>query len=198
MDTESNPSAQRLRNYLNEARDIVLWKCQGLSDELARRPMTDTGTHILGIVHHLAVTEYGYFGECLGRVPNDQHVLELLQSDDPQIDFLPPAIFSAQDVLALYRKSVAFAEQALDELDLESPAEVPWWSLHRHTTVEHLIVHMIAETSRHAGQLDIVRELLDGQIGLRAQATNIPSFSAEQWKEQRSALQRIAEQSTNQ
>ncbi|PQZ97369.1 hypothetical protein CQ017_14040 [Arthrobacter sp. MYb224] len=195
MDTDSNPSSKRLRNYLNEARNTVLWKCQGLSEELARRPMTDTGTHMLGVIYHLAITEYGYFGECLGRVPNDRHVLQLLQSDDPQIDFLPPASFSVEDVLALYRKSIAFAEQTLDELNLESPAEVPWWSVHRHTTVEHLIVHMIAETSRHAGHLDIVRELLDGQVGLREQARNIPGFSPEQWKQQRSTLQRIAEQS---
>lgn len=193
MDTDSNPSALRLRNYLNDARSIVLWKCESLSEELARRPMTPTGTHLLGVVHHLAVTEYGYFGQCLGRVPNDEHVLNLLQSDDPQIDFQPPADYSAQDVLDLYRKSIAFSEQAIEDLELDSPAVIPWWSAHRQSTLEHLIVHMIAETSRHAGQLDIVRELLDGQVGLRAQATNIPDFSTAQWQEQHARLQRLSE-----
>lgn len=194
MDTINDPSAQRLRAYLNEARSTVLWKCEALSEELARRPMTPTGTHMLGIVHHLAVTEYGYFGECLGLLPNDDHVLELLQSEDSQIDFLPPADYSVQDVLELYRKSVAFAEAALDNLELASPAVIPWWSIHRHSTVEHLIVHMIAETSRHAGQLDIVRELLDGQVGLREQALNLPSYSSAQWKEQYSHLQQLSQE----
>ncbi|MGP5015737.1 DinB family protein, partial [Glutamicibacter ardleyensis] len=180
--------------YLNEARSTVLWKCEALSEELARRPMTPTGTHMLGIVHHLAVTEYGYFGECLGLLPNDDHVLELLQSEDSQIDFLPPADYSVQDVLELYRKSVAFAEAALDNLELASPAVIPWWSIHRHSTVEHLIVHMIAETSRHAGQLDIVRELLDGQVGLREQALNLPSYSSAQWQEQYSHLQQLSQE----
>ncbi|GAA2970647.1 DinB family protein [Glutamicibacter bergerei] len=194
MDTINDPSAQRLRAYLNEARSTVLWKCEALSEELARRPMTPTGTHMLGIVHHLAVTEYGYFGECLGLLPNDDHVLELLQSEDSQIDFLPPADYSVQDVLELYRKSVAFAEAALDNLELASPAVIPWWSIHRHSTVEHLIVHMIAETSRHAGQLDIVRELLDGQVGLREQALNLPSYSSAQWQEQYSHLQQLSQE----
>ena len=194
MDTTNDPSAQRLRAYLNEARSTVLWKCETLSEELARRPMTPTGTHMLGIVHHLAVTEYGYFGECLGLIPNDDHVLQLLQSEDSQIDFLPPADYSVQDVLELYRKSVAFAEAALDNLELASPAVIPWWSIHRHSTVEHLIVHMIAETSRHAGQLDIVRELLDGQVGLREQALNLPSYSSAQWQEQYSHLQQLSQE----
>ena len=194
MDTTNDPSAQRLRAYLNEARSTVLWKCETLSEELARRPMTPTGTHMLGIVHHLAVTEYGYFGECLGLIPNDDHVLQLLQSEDSQIDFLPPADYSVQDVLDLYQKSIAFAEAALDNLELVSPAVIPWWSVHRHSTVEHLIVHMIAETSRHAGQLDIVRELLDGQVGLREQALNLPSYSSVQWQEQFLHLQRLSQE----
>ncbi|HJX76945.1 DinB family protein [Glutamicibacter sp.] len=194
MDTKNDPSAQRLRAYLNEARGTVLWKCEALSEELARRPMTPTGTHLLGIVHHLAVTEYGYFGECLGLVPNDDHVLQLLQSEDSQIDFLPPADYSVQDVVDLYRKSIAFAEAALDNLELVSPALIPWWTVHRHSTVEHLIVHMIAETSRHAGQLDIVRELLDGQVGLREQALNLPGYSSAQWQEQYRHLQQLSQE----
>lgn len=101
MDTINDPSAQRLRAYLNEARSTVLWKCEALSEELARRPMTPTGTHMLGIVHHLAVTEYGYFGECLGLLPNDDHVLELLQSEDSQIDFASGRLFGSRRARAV-------------------------------------------------------------------------------------------------
>ncbi len=53
---------------------------------------------------------------------------------------------------------------------------------------------MIAETSRHAGQLDIVRELLDGQVGLREQALNLPSYSSVQWQEQFLHLQRLSQE----
>lgn len=194
MQSKTTSSSQRLRDYLNEARNNVLWKCEALSEQLARRPMTPTGTHMLGVVYHLAITEYGYFGQCLGRVPNDEQVLKALQSDNSQADFLPPADYSVQDILGLYRKSIAFSEQAINDLAFDTAAIVPWWTAHRHSTLEHLVVHMIAETSRHAGQLDVIRELLDGQVGLRAQATNIPGWSKAQWQAQYEDLQRLSDQ----
>lgn len=197
MDTSTNATAESLRRYLNSAREAIIWKCEDLSPKLARTPMTPTGTHILGIVHHLAITEYGYFTECLGRPVLDPYIQEVLEIDDPQADFCPPEHFTMHDVLDLYRASIASAEQAFDELELDSPAEVPWWNLRRHTTVENLMVHMISETARHGGHLDIVRELLDGQVGVMAQATNIPSFTPEQWRERHTALQRIADQSSS-
>ena len=193
MDDTPNSTAARLREYLNDARQAVIFKSRQLGEELARQPMTPTGTHVLGVVHHLAITEYGYFGACLNRPVNDSYVQQLLDIDDPQADFMPPADASAQQVIELYQRAIAFAEAGFDQLELASPAEVPWWVRHRHTTLEHLMVHMIAETSRHAGHLDIVRELLDGQVGLRAEAPNLPDYTPRQWQEQRDRLQQTAQ-----
>ncbi len=194
MDSTPNSTAARLREYLNDARQAVIFKSEQLSEELARQPMTPTGTHILGVVHHLAITEYGYFGLCLNRQVDAPYVQQLLEIDDPQADFIPPADFSVAQVLDLYRSAISFAEAGFDDRDLSSPAEVPWWVKHRHTTLEHLLVHMIAETSRHAGHLDIVRELLDGKVGLRPEALNLPEYTTDQWEEQQSLLQQTAEQ----
>lgn len=193
MDTTANSTAATLREYLNDAREAVIFKAEGLSDELARRPLTPTGTHILGVVHHLAVTEYGYFGLCLNRAVDSDYVAGLLELDDPQSDFLPPAQLSGAQIIGLYRQAVSFAEAGFDELELDSPAEVPWWIRHRHTNLERLLVHMIAETSRHAGHLDIVRELLDGKAGLRAEAMNLPDYSPDQWLEQRRVIEAISQ-----
>lgn len=187
-----NSTATLLREYLNDAREAVIFKAAKLSEELARRPMTPTGTHILGVVHHLAVTEYGYFGLCLNRNVDNEYISKLLEIDDPQADFLPPAEFSVAQIIDLYRQSISFAETGFDQLELESPAEVPWWNKHRRTTLERLMVHMIAETSRHAGHLDIVRELLDGLAGLRPEAMNLPDYSPDQWLEQRRVIEDIA------
>lgn len=193
MDSTPNSTAARLREYLNDARQAVIFKSGQLTEELARRPMTATGTHILGVVHHLAITEYGYFGLCLNRPVDDPYARKMLELDDPQADFIPPADFSAQQVIDLYQRAVEFADAGFDKLELDSPAEVPWWVHHRQTTLEHLMVHMIAETSRHAGHLDIVRELLDGQVGLRPEAPNLPDYTARQWQEQRDRLQQAAD-----
>ncbi|WP_159614074.1 DinB family protein [Glutamicibacter sp. JC586] len=188
-------SKELLREYLNDARDAVLYKAQGLSEQAARTPLTPTGTHVLGVVHHLAITEYGYFGPCLGRQVDNPYVQELLEIDDPQADFLPPAHLSANDIIDLYRQAVDYCEAGIDSLPLDAPAEVPWWNRRRHTTLEQLMIHMIAETSRHAGHLDIVREQLDGFTGLRAQSPNLPPYSQDQWAAQYAALSQIAKQS---
>jgi hypothetical protein len=53
---------------------------------------------------------------------------------------------------------------------------------------------MIAETDRHAGHADIVRELIDGGIGVRAGNSNLPDAGAEQWTAYRERLEKIARQ----
>ena len=64
----------------------------------------------------------------------------------------------------LYQRACAHADATVDELDLDSPAEVPWWS-ESATTLGVLLVRMLAETAQHAGHADIVRELIDGRVG---------------------------------
>jgi hypothetical protein len=56
-----------LRFYLQEARDALLWKLEGLSEYDIRRPMTPTGTNLLGLVKHCAGIELGYLGETFAR-----------------------------------------------------------------------------------------------------------------------------------
>ena len=56
-----------LIEYLQSARDAMVWKVEGLSEYDARRPMTPTGTNLLGLVKHLASVELGYFGDTFGR-----------------------------------------------------------------------------------------------------------------------------------
>ncbi|UYQ78139.1 DinB family protein [Glutamicibacter sp. JL.03c] len=186
-------SKELLLEYLGDARQAVIYKAQGLSDRLARKPLTPTGTHILGVVHHLAITEYGYFGQCLGRSVDDPYIQNLLDAEDPQADFLPPAHLNANGIIGLYRDSILFSDAGIKSLPLDAPVEVPWWIRRRHTTLEQLVVHMIAETSRHAGHLDIVREQLDGFTGLRPEAPNLPDYSAAQWAEQFESINRLAD-----
>ena len=58
---------ETLVEYLQSARDAMVWKVEGLSEYDARRPMTPTGTNLLGLVKHLASVELGYFGDTFGR-----------------------------------------------------------------------------------------------------------------------------------
>ena len=56
-----------LRRYLQDGRDAMLWKLDGLSEYDIRRPLVPTGTNLLGLVKHLAGFELGYFGDTFGR-----------------------------------------------------------------------------------------------------------------------------------
>jgi uncharacterized damage-inducible protein DinB len=193
MPVHKSERGAQLREYLNDAREAILWKCEGLTDAQARTPLTQTGTHVMGLLLHLAVTEAQYFISCVKREIENPVIRGVIASEDAQADFLPPSDMTLADAVEIYRETTAAADAVLDELELDSPAVVPWWVNHRHTSVERLVVHMIAESHRHAGHLDIVREQLDGFIGLRPSAPNIPDLSPEQWEEQRLRMNELAD-----
>lgn len=134
MPNEENVRGAQLREYLNDAREAILWKCEGLSDAQARTPLTPTGTHVMGLLLHLAVTESQYFISCLGREIENPTIRGVIEAEDPQADFLPPPNMTLVDAVEIYRETTVAADAVLDELALDSPAVVPWWIKHRHTT----------------------------------------------------------------
>lgn len=160
-----------LVEYLQSARDAMVWKVEGLSEYDARRPMTPTGTNLLGLVKHLASVELGYFGPTFGR----PHGIDLpwhADGADVNDDLFLTADESREWVLDLYRTAWAHAAVTFQELELDSVGRVPWWG-DEDVTLHQILVHVTTETYRHAGHADIVRELLDGQIGRRARDGNI-------------------------
>jgi uncharacterized damage-inducible protein DinB len=170
-----------LRRYLQSGRDALLWKLDGLGEYDARRPMTPTGTNLLGLLKHLAYVEMGYFGPTFGRpVPE----VEPWLADDVEwnADMWATAEETRDDVLALYRRAWAVTDATVEALPLDAPGEVPWWHPdRRRVTLQQILVHVIAETHRHAGHADIVREQIDGAAGLRVEADNLPPDADEQW-----------------
>jgi len=163
---------ETLVEYLQSARDAMVWKVEGLSEYDARRPMTPTGTNLLGLVKHLASVELGYFGPTFGR----PHGIDLpwhADDADPNDDLHLTPDESREWVLDLYRTSWAHAAVTFEQLDLDSPGRVPWWGDDGDVTLHQILVHMTTETYRHAGHADIIRELIDGQAGRRAEDGNM-------------------------
>jgi uncharacterized damage-inducible protein DinB len=169
----TNPKETLVR-YLQVARDALVWKLDGLSEYDARRPLTPTGTNLLGLIKHLASVELGYFGDTFGR----PHGIDLpWHADDAEFnaDMWATPEESREWVLDLYHRAWQHAADTFDVLDLEARGEVPWWPTDRRTvTLHQILVHMVAETHRHAGHADIVREAIDGAAGLRSESTNLP------------------------
>ena len=187
-----------LQRYLQEARDAVLWKLQGLTPYDARRPLVPTGTNLLGLVKHLAGLEFGYFGEVFGRPVADPPAWLDATDDVPNIDLFATADESIASIVALYRRSWAHADATVAALDLDAPGTVPWWHPdRREVSLQQILVHVIAETHRHAGHADLVRELIDGEAGLRADNNNLPDGDQAWWQDYRERLEQIASEATS-
>lgn len=181
-----------LRRYLQEARDALLWKLDGLSEYDVRRPMVPTGTNLLGLVKHLASVELGYFGDTFGRPFADKQPWD---ESDPNSDMFAAAEESREFITGLYRRAWAHADATIDALTLDAIGHVPWWSPGRNeVTLHRILVHVIAETCQHAGHADIIRELIDGATGLSAERPNLPSDDPAWWNTYRDRVERAAQE----
>ncbi|MGQ0832356.1 MAG: DinB family protein [Microthrixaceae bacterium] len=152
-----------LYSYLQGARETLLWKLDGLGEYDSRRPMTPTGTNLLGLVKHSARSHLMYFCDVFDR-PQDPS-LRWLSDVTPGSDMWAKHDESTDDIVAAYRRSWQLADETVMELPSDAFGRVPWWG-DDPVTIERVVVHLTAETQRHAGHADIVRELIDGSAGL--------------------------------
>jgi len=191
--TESDPKAD-LRRYLQAGREALLWKLDGLSDYDVRRPMVPTGTNLLGLVKHVASVEAGYFGATFGR-PFDEPLPWFEDGAEPNADMWATAEESREQIIGLYRRIWAHSDATIDALALDAIGHVPWWPPERsEVTLHRILVHMVAETDRHAGHADIVRELIDGAVGLRQDNDNMTPGDRAWWESFRGRLEQAARQ----
>ena len=181
-----------LHRYLQTGRDALVWKLEGLSEYDIRRPMTPTSTNLLGIVKHVASVEAGYLGEVMGR-PFPEPIPWSEDDAEPNADMWATAAETREDIVGLYRRVWAHSDVSIETLDLEAVGRVPWWPEGRNEVTLHtLLIHMIAETHRHAGHADIVRESIDGGRGLRADNDNLPEGDEAWWSDYRERVEAAA------
>ncbi|MCP2265287.1 DinB family protein [Promicromonospora thailandica] len=168
---------QILKKYLQETREALLWKLEGLTEKQARWPLVSSGNNLLGIVKHCANIEIGYFGSCFGREwPNPEEIVSDADYEaDPQADWYATADESVESVVDLYRRAWVFCDETIDSLPLSAVGHVPWWRS-GDVTLFRLMVHVTDEIARHAGHADILRELTDDSVGLHVDNTNIPDL----------------------
>ena len=166
LDPRAPDQAELLLRYLQRARESLLGALDGLSDHDVRRPMTPTGTSLLGLVKHVAGVEMGYLGACVGRPLPDPPAWDTDAAYDAGADMWATAEESREEVEGLYRRTWAHADATVRTLGLDAPAEVPWWPEdRRRTTLGWLLVHHLDETAHHAGHADVLRESLDPRSG---------------------------------
>ena len=183
-----------LREYLRLCRAALLAKLDGLGEYDVRRPMTPTGTNLLGLVKHVAYVQLGYLGEVFGR-PSDRPYPWEAEGAEEGVDLWAAPEESRADVLELYAFSAAHADATVGALPLDAVGEVPWWGdRRRHPTLHTVLVHVCVEVARHAGHADVLRELIDGSAGLSPDNSNLPERSADEWAAFRARIEAAARQ----
>jgi hypothetical protein len=166
-----------LHRYLKTRRAQLLAKLDGLGEYDVRRPVTPTGTNLLGLVKHVASVELGYFGEVFGR-PSGLDVAWLDDDAEPDADMWATPAETRADIIALHRFSADHSDATIEAIALDAPGVVPWWPEERkHVTLQQILVHMGSETAQHLGHADILRELIDGAAGQGPNDPNLPMRS---------------------
>lgn len=196
---ESNAKADLLR-YLQDAREALLWKLEGLSEYDVRRPFTPTGTNLLGLVKHVTGVELAYFGDTFGRPYFDAEPPQWWYTEDAEsnADMWATADESREQIVGLYRQAWEHSDSTIETLALDTIGHVPWWpEEQREVTLHHVAVRVIADTHRHAGHADVLRELMDGSVGWLRGKENVPPGDEEWWKEYRSRLEQVAREVGN-
>jgi uncharacterized damage-inducible protein DinB len=185
-----DPAKAMLHRYLREARKAMVWKLEGLSDYDQRRPLTPTCTNLLGLVKHLSLVEAWYFGKTFGR-PFPEDLPWWDEGAEDQGDMWVTATETRDEVVDRYRRVWAHADATIDALPTDAPGHVPWWP-RPDVTLHTMLVHVLAETNRHAGHADILREQLDGAAGMRSDGSNIPEHDATWWADLRGRIEQAA------
>jgi hypothetical protein len=159
---ESGVERTVLLSRLTGQRAHVLEQLEGLSDEQLRRPVLPSGWSCLGLVRHLTLSDERYWfevvvaGDPLDFWPEGDNGDWRVEPDEP-----------AEEVIEAYRAAIARADEIIAARRLDDPPNQPeeWWGQAglSFPDLRTVVVHVLVETSVHAGHLDAARELLDGR-----------------------------------
>ncbi|WP_267900316.1 mycothiol transferase [Kribbella turkmenica] len=98
---------------------------------------------------------------------------------------------SSEYLIGFYQRACAHSDETILGCDWDTPGFVPWWGEKGSgTTLGTIVIRVLSETLRHAGQLDIVRELVDGRIGAEARQQGDERW----WREYAARVQAAADQ----
>ena len=175
-----------LHSDLRDVRETMLWKLEGVGEYDARRPLTSTGTNLLGLIKHLTITEAWYFGEVFerpfpGRLPYADRGADMWATEDE----------ARVEIVERYKRVWEHSDATIASLDIDAPGHVPWWP-RPDVKLFNILVHVLTETNRHAGHADILREQLDGAVGTDAESTALHGRDATFWENHRAKVERAA------
>jgi hypothetical protein len=158
----SGDERTQLTGWFQMQRAIIHYKCEGLSEEDAHRAVLTTSPlmTVAGIVSHLRWTEQTWFEVLfLGRPADGPQFSKDPEDADMRVEGVPLA-----QLLDEYTKQCAVSDEIIAAHDFDEAGRHPDFRSAA-ASLRWMLIHMVEETARHAGHLDTIRELLDGEKG---------------------------------
>ena len=179
-----------LHGDLREIHEAMLWKLDELSEYDIRRPLTSTGTNLLGLIKHLSTWEARYLGEVFDR-PFPEPLPRWDEATGSGADLWATEDETREEIIARYRRVWEHSDATISALDIGAPGHVPWWP-QPNVKLFNILVHVLTETNRHAGHADILREQLDGRTGTAADDANPRERATAFWDDHCARIERAA------
>ena len=146
-----------LKGALQRLRDLVAWKVRNASDETLRSARMPSGLTIPGVIRHLENVERSWFRDVFAGEPDLAYDWT---DEEPDAEFSPSEDVPVAALLAAYAE-----EQSRCDGVIQAASSLDQVSATRGYSLRWIVVHLIQETARHLGQLDLLRELADGEVG---------------------------------
>jgi uncharacterized damage-inducible protein DinB len=146
-----------LLGVLQRQRDLVSWKLRDASDEVLRAMSTPTGMSLHGLVRHLTNVERSWLRDVFAGQDGLSYDWT---EQDPEAEWRVPADTAMDDLLAAY----ALESRQCDAVVTGAPS-LDAISVHRDMSLRWILLHLVEETARHLGHIDLLREQADGTTG---------------------------------
>ncbi|MCP2030122.1 putative damage-inducible protein DinB [Okibacterium sp. HSC-33S16] len=155
--TNGATERETLESFLEVNRATIVYKATGLSDDDAAKRLLPSETSVSGLIRHLADVERSWFRDDLA---GETSVPTRWSDDDPDAEFRVTAGDRLADIIADYERACDESRHVAANFHLNDRG------VHNaNVTLRWILVHMIEETARHCGHIDILREMLDGATG---------------------------------
>ncbi|MPZ69580.1 MAG: DUF664 domain-containing protein [Actinobacteria bacterium] len=158
-DRATTDEKELLASFMDTQREAMLAIADGLSDQDLRKRLVPSDTTILGMIKHLAYVERWWFQDIF----EGRDCTYPWTDDDPDADFRIEQEETTAGILDVYRAECEVSRSIFESHDL---FDVSVSTERPRCTLKWIVLHMIEETARHAGQADILREQIDGKTGL--------------------------------
>jgi hypothetical protein len=156
---------QALLDALGLSREYLIESLDGLDEDALRRPILPSGWTCLGLINHLALDVERFWFQAV--VAGKQDAISDVLATSSDNAWVVGEDVPVASILANYRLNIEEADEIIVSSSLDGPPA--WWpedffGSWRIDTVRGIVLHSLRETATHAGQLDAVRELIDGKL----------------------------------